>query len=808
MAEYDPTNHYGPGQNLQFNSINSRSDNRSEERKYKGKYDFICRHYLLGSCKEGNACKYRHNYDESKKPMCLRGVLCQEQDHCPFRHHKSDVECEFFNQGFCKDGLSCINIHSKKPIEFCPEIADVIKESAAKFDDPFYKTTLCKQYMNGRCQLGDFCIQAHGETELRSPPKQGEAFGTETAVQFDISDTSFLIEAPSYDDFAIMVKNSSFVYAGDMVFEDQALPKIRQALENSRLCFLFFSVHQSNEILAFARVTGEDQMMHNIKLEWHRVIKGLDMSPLQDMTNSRTGRPVSMLSHCEEIDMPCAQHVLHQIYKAEQVLPFAPSEMSANATFPSVVQSNERGFIFACNNETKNTCLDKNLFGLPRKPHYEQKISFIHPGTPLFLLNGSDRTLLGIFEAVTPVIQNIDPSAWRGHAGTSRFPMQVRVRKLVDCPPLTDRECMAIFGERVRLSEVDSTLVQQLEYSFLKKRQDNGLPIPGIDAPMPKPLSEIVQQNPSMIPNSMGMNMNMGGMQSSTGQMVSGYGDRPFKIILPVPIPQDANSYLFGRLAGRGGCHFRQAEAMAGGRTRITMHGGPRDKSLENRGKPIHLSILSDNAESMNMAAAQMNESINRLVNEYQRGQGGQGGQNPMGMGMQMGGAMGMPQGGAGMGSFGDVGMGMNPMMMQMMMNNPQMMQMFMQTMQQQMGMDGANPMATENKEGNTAEDNSSNDKQDNEAEPPMKRQSVDDNRHRSSSRRHNNESHYHRTDHRDNSSRASYDAMGANSIEPLNRSTFSQSHQTPARQRHRDHGRQVHDTPSSYSAGWSNDYL
>ncbi|KAF5759554.1 putative development/cell death domain-containing protein [Helianthus annuus] len=86
------------------------------------------------------------------------------------------------------------------------------------------------------------------------------------------------------------------------------------------------------------------------------------------------------------------------------------------------------GVIFGCKKTTINECLYKNLFGLPSS-HFAY-VKKIKPGLPVFLFNYTDRTLLGIFEAVSSGQMNIDPCAWTSEGYKTPFPAQVHHKPL------------------------------------------------------------------------------------------------------------------------------------------------------------------------------------------------------------------------------------------------------------------------------------------------------------------------------------------------------------------------------------------
>jgi len=97
-------------------------------------------------------------------------------------------------------------------------------------------------------------------------------------------------------------------------------------------------------------------------------------------------------------------------------------------------------FIFGCNSQTMDECLGRGIFGLPA--HMKRAASSIRPGSTVFLFNVTDRLLFGTFEAVTAAEMNVEPTAFSKNpaATSSPFPVQVRVRVSLECPPLEDSD--------------------------------------------------------------------------------------------------------------------------------------------------------------------------------------------------------------------------------------------------------------------------------------------------------------------------------------------------------------------------------
>lgn len=98
------------------------------------------------------------------------------------------------------------------------------------------------------------------------------------------------------------------------------------------------------------------------------------------------------------------------------------------------------GFIFGCSSDTMDECLGRGILGLPA--HMKAAAQWIVPGSSVFLFNVTDRLLFGVFEALTPAAMNIEPTAFSKNpkAKSSPFPVQVRVRVGLECPPLEDTD--------------------------------------------------------------------------------------------------------------------------------------------------------------------------------------------------------------------------------------------------------------------------------------------------------------------------------------------------------------------------------
>ena len=86
--------------------------------------------------------------------------------------------------------------------------------------------------------------------------------------------------------------------------------------------------------------------------------------------------------------------------------------------------------------------------GLPA--HMKRAAECISIGSTIFLYNITDKLLFGIFEALTTPTMNLVPNAFskNSKATTSPFPLQIRFRVSLECPPLQDTD--PIFNDILR----------------------------------------------------------------------------------------------------------------------------------------------------------------------------------------------------------------------------------------------------------------------------------------------------------------------------------------------------------------------
>jgi cleavage and polyadenylation specificity factor subunit 4 len=93
----------------------------------------VCKHWLRGLCKKGDACEFLHEYNLRKMPECnffLRNGYCSNGDECLYLHIDPESKgpgCEWYERGFCPLGPRCAKRHVKRKMcpyylcGFCPD---------------------------------------------------------------------------------------------------------------------------------------------------------------------------------------------------------------------------------------------------------------------------------------------------------------------------------------------------------------------------------------------------------------------------------------------------------------------------------------------------------------------------------------------------------------------------------------------------------------------------------------------------------------------------------------------------------------
>lgn len=279
------------------------------------------------------------------------------------------------------------------------------------------------------------------------------------------------------------------------------------------------------------------------------------------------------------------------------------------------------GFVFACNNTTIDECFGRMIFGLA-KDQEQMAMKHVAPGTPLFLLNMSDRHVLGIFEAVSPVVMNMAPGAF-SHAAhvPSPFPVQARFAVMLNAPAIAtaDPQIKQIVGERgVRIGPLTLPITQRLADVFAERC--------GAVFPPPKQ-----QQIPGM-----GMAAHMGGPDpsfrapgaagtngSSTGTSTGGGKDPNAQAFLEkmiVGIENDNEFSVTRRIIGHSGSNMKRISSEASGNAKIRVRGrgsGSKEGGQEEANEPLMILVSAENERSFRIACDLTNELLAGIHHEY-----------------------------------------------------------------------------------------------------------------------------------------------------------------------------------------------
>jgi hypothetical protein len=355
----------------------------------------------------------------------------------------------------------------------------------------FFKVSLCKHFLQGECPFGDGCHFAHGEAELRKFPRPGQGgngddepeemsenmFANQETTTVDYFQggaagggrptpilepeqaSFFIVRAARQRDLAIStVKREWYV-------QKKHAQQLNKAYENGKKqVMIFFTVSDSNHIQGAALMTSkatldeslsddDDLFSYKFNVEWYRTTELLVETAVEAAPDLLL--PTKNTQFCQDMSSKTGESLMKAVWNSPLVTLYESFMGTSEPPTADGIVTDFRaptpeeiawptmpgpGFIFGCNSETMDECLGRGVFGLPA--HMKSAASIIKPGCSIFLFNVTDRLLFGIFEALTPAIMNIEPTAFSKNprATSSPFPVQIRVRVSLECPPLEDTD--------------------------------------------------------------------------------------------------------------------------------------------------------------------------------------------------------------------------------------------------------------------------------------------------------------------------------------------------------------------------------
>lgn len=273
--------------------------------------------------------------------------------------------------------------------------------------------------------------------------------------------TFFLVSAATQRDLAISTVR------GEWYIQAKHAPLINTGLETgTRQVLLFFTVSDSRHIQGAALVTSPcvyqktmdrnaDSFCYRFEIEWYRTTE----FPISTALNVAPDLllPTRATQFCQDLSRKTGESLMKALWNsplvtlyeswsdeddeeppaADKILSDFRAPKPDDRAWPIVPGP---GFIFGCSSDTMDECLGRGIFGLPG--HMSATASAIAPGSTIFLFNVTDRLVFGIFEALTAATTNIEPTAFSKNpkATSSPFPVQIRVRIALECPPLEDTD--------------------------------------------------------------------------------------------------------------------------------------------------------------------------------------------------------------------------------------------------------------------------------------------------------------------------------------------------------------------------------
>ena len=435
-----------------------------------------CVFYSQGFCIHGPFCRYRHvRRDRVDLPVVADFTLGLSQmqagkDGMTAVRRPAPKPNEFFKVSLCKHFLSgdcpfgdgCHFAHGEEQLRRFP-----------KPGQPGSSET-----PDGEKELSDNMFGTQ-ETTTVDYYQGGVAGGGKPSPILEPENALFLIvRAATYRDCSISTVR------GEWFVQKRHAEAINNRLDGGKQVMIFFTVGDSQHIQGAALVTAnaayaesadkrhaskhnsaadaEGSFCYRLKCEWYRTCELPISTALEAAPDLLL--PTSTTKYCQDMNPNTGEAVMKALWNSplctlyeswthededeamdgqtknpppigEAILTDFRCPLPNEVAWPTIPGP---GFIFGCNSQTMDECLGRGLFGMPA--HMKITASGIRPGSTIFLYNVSEKLIFGIFESLTTAQMNLEPKAFSKNpkATTSPFPVQIRVRISLECPPIHD----------------------------------------------------------------------------------------------------------------------------------------------------------------------------------------------------------------------------------------------------------------------------------------------------------------------------------------------------------------------------------
>jgi len=277
----------------------------------------------------------------------------------------------------------------------------------------------------------------------------------------------------------------------------------------------------------------------------------------------------------------------------------------------SVLVPNLPGFVIGC--RLRRFCqemVNKSLLGAPASRVDE--MSEIQRGTFVVVLNLEDNKLIGVFEALGPAEEHIDPFAFRTneeeHESTSDLPIQVRVRRILEAAPILARQVPNTVlatdqGEADCFRSIPAPEMQNLANLFARLNNKSGA------------------GGGTSGGQSGGYGGGSGGLITEAADYPPGISVHPLssrpgsfarKVVANVPFKHEFKPA--NRIIGRGGGNIRRVQEVG---VRCTVKAVDEDLPQNDIEGPIQIKFFSQDEEAMNVAEGLIIEMFEDLISRY-----------------------------------------------------------------------------------------------------------------------------------------------------------------------------------------------